>query len=404
MTISRERRRGHILFVIGCLNVGGAESQLVLLAEQLNLRGWRVEVFALDATGPLADRLHARGIQVIDGRYKSDRGSKIAKLAALGRAQLRLFLHIVRAKPEIVHSFLPLTNFLAAVNARLTFTPLVITSKRALGNHQDSSSVFKYLDRIANSLSHAVTSNSLAVALDTEQRDGYPASKIVVIPNGVDFARATSSRNRRERERKKLGLADSDIAIGKVANLIPYKGHFDLIEAFANVVRDDPRPKLFLIGQDRGIGDLLCTRIKELGLIDRIKLLGQRNDAPELLSAMDIGVIASHEEGFSNALLEMLAAGLPVIATNVGGNPEAVRDLEGAMLVPPKNAPEMAKAILRTIEKLDAGTLRLESHLVIKRFSISRMVTSHEDLYLMGPMVIEDRTARDGVPDRAGEL
>ena len=169
-----------------------------------------------------------------------------------------------------------------------------------------------------------VTANSRAVAADTQLRDGYDASRIIVIPNGLDFEGIDDMQEHRNEVRQELGLQASDVAVVCVANLMPYKGHKELIDAFARVASADDRLKLFLIGDDRGIAADLSGQALGLGMSDRIMFLGGRSDVPRLLSAMDIGTLPSHEEGFSNALLEKLAAGLPVAATNVGGNPEAL--------------------------------------------------------------------------------
>ena len=193
--------------------------------------------------------------------------------------------------------------------------------------HQDRHPAWKQLDRIANAWSDVITANSRAVAGDTEARDGYDASRIIVIPNGVDFTGIDEACGHRDEARNRLGLSKTDIAIAMVANLIPYKGHRELIEAFARIAADDHRLKLFLIGEDRGIAGDLIRDARRLGVESRIILMGQRNDVPTLLSAMDVGVMSSHEEGFSNALLEKLAVGLPVVATNVGGNPEALETM-----------------------------------------------------------------------------
>lgn len=375
-----------ILFIIGTLDVGGAEQQLAMLAEQLALRNWRVELFAVELKGPLVDVLRSAGVHLHNGGYQFSDNSRARKLLGLVRAQFRLFTILLKNRPAIVHAFLPLTNFMGAVAGRAAFIPLVITSKRALSTHQDRHPKLAWMDRVANALSHNITANSRAVAKDVVKRDGYPAEKIEVIANGLDFSKFDIADSQREQMRKELVLKPNDVAIGFVANLIPYKGHAELIAAFANINKNHPQVKLFLIGEDRGIDDDLQTQIQSLKLKDKISLLGRRSDIPDVLSAMDIGVMASHEEGFSNALLEKLATGLPVVATDVGGNAEALEGMAECHLVKPNDAEDLAQGIERLIVNLaHAKTAKNERRALIReRYSISTMVDAYENLYCDG--------------------
>ncbi|MDB5583303.1 MAG: glycosyltransferase [Bradyrhizobium sp.] len=376
--------RGRVLFVLGSLAVGGTETQLALLSEGLIRRGWAVEIFLLEKSGALIERLERAGVQVSDGGYATGPGAKIGKLASVIGCELRLVWRALRSRPDVMHGFLPLANFMSALAARLTFIPLLVTSKRALGNHQERLKVWKRLDRTANALSNVITANSQAVASDTEARDGYDASRIVVIPNGLDFSRLDAAAGHRDEARNDLGLAKSDIAVVMVANLIPYKGHLDLIEAFARVAPGDPRLKLFLIGQDRGVAETLINRAAELGVTDSINLLGSRDDVPRLLSAMDIGVLSSHEEGFSNALLEKLAAGLPVVATDAGGNREALTGMPDCVLVRPHDADDLARGLREVIGSLGADdrNRKVRQRSIHERYSVDAMVDAYERIYL----------------------
>jgi glycosyltransferase involved in cell wall biosynthesis len=372
---------GRILLVLGTLVVGGTESQVTLLAERLSRRGWVIEVFALEKAGPLVERLESAGIPVSDGGYR--RQPKMSRLVSLIGCELRLLWRIARTRPDVVHAFLPLTNFMGAVTGRIALVPFVITSRRALGRHQERRPGARWLDRAANACSDVVTANSRAVANDTELRDGYDASRVVVIPNGLDFARLDDGQRHRDGMRKQLGLSSSDIAIVMVANLIQYKGHRELVEAFGRVAPGNSHLRLFLIGQDYGLAEGLISDARRLGVADRVDLLGQRNDVPMLLSAMDLGVMSSHEEGSSNALLEKLAVGLPVVATNVGGNPEALQDMPGCVLVRSEDAGDLARGLAEAIGRhgVDDQDRNIRRNLVRERYSVDAMVNAYERLY-----------------------
>ncbi len=383
MTENNAADRGRVFLVVGSMEFGGAEGQVAMLAERLKARGWVVDVFLLHKSGTLVEQLERAGVLVGDGGYSSE-GSKILKLIGICRCQTRLIWRIRQSRPDIVHGFLPITSFMSAAAARLNFVPKVIISKRSLAGHQDREPKFKWLDRVTNALANVVTANSLAVARDTEARDGYDASRIAVVYNGVDFERLDKSRHCRQETRDGLGLSGGDIAIVMVANLIPYKGHAELIEAFGSVAVRDPRLKLFLIGRDDGIGRALVESADRLGVSDKVSLMGPRGDVPRLLSAMDLGVLASHEEGFSNALLEKLAAGLPVVATDVGGNPEALKGMPDCILVRPHNAVDLARGLSDAIGRLgtDEQNRKIRQDFVRERYSVDAMVDAYERLYL----------------------
>jgi len=168
-----------------------------------------------------------------------------------------------------------------------------------------------------------------------------------------------------------------------VANLIPYKGHAELIRAAKQVITTIPESRFLLVGEDRGILKDLENQVNAMGISERVMFLGQRNDIPQLLAASDLSVLASHEEGFSNVVLESMAAGLPVIATDVGGNREAVLDGVTGWLVPPGDPAAMAEKIILTLRDLsvakiqgDRGRMRVK-----QQFTVEQMVDAHLKLY-----------------------
>ncbi|RWA88184.1 MAG: glycosyltransferase [Mesorhizobium sp.] len=403
-TLAKMRRRG-VLFVIGQLDLGGTESQLVMLAKELKRRGWRVEVFSLSKGGVLAEPLSRAGVNLVYGLHRQNPAPAAAASAkviepsvapktrpsvkamlVLSAAVASLVARIALSRPTAVHALLPLTNFLGAVAGRIAFARLVITSRRGLGNHQERWPRLKRMDRIANRLSHVVVANSHAVAADMAARDDYDVHAVKVIPNGLDLSRFDDIENSRAETRLKLGLSPDEIGIVIVANLIPYKGHRDLIQAFALASPRHSGLRLFMAGQDRGIREALLDEAARLGVGSKVQALGSRTDVPALLAGMDIGVIASHEEGFCNALMEKLAAGLPVVATNVGGNPEAVSGMPGCVLVEARDPADLARGLLAVLDRMPeplAGR-KFRQQTMRQRYSIAAMVDDYERLYLAG--------------------
>jgi glycosyltransferase involved in cell wall biosynthesis len=406
LTARVRRTRRSVLFVIGTLDLGGTESQLVLLAKELKKRGWQVEVFALSSGGVLAQTLDRAGIRILYGLHrpnpspasptsakaevKSSATPKtrpsVKAMLVLGAAVTSLVVRIALTRPRVVHTFLPLTNFLGALAGRFALAPRVITSRRGLGNHQERWPRLKRMDRIANRFSHVVVANSHAVAADMATRDGYDIDRVRVIANGLDLSRFDVIGQSRDDIRRRLGLEPEDVGIVIVANLIPYKGHSDLIDAFARASQSRPELRLFIAGQDRGIGPALMEQAQRLGVGSAVRLLGVQDDVPGLLAGMDIGVIASHEEGFCNALMEKLTAGLPVVATNVGGNPEAVSGMPGCVLVEPRDPADLARGLLAVVQRLPEQTADQEyrQRVMRERYSIEAMVDAYERLYLAG--------------------
>ncbi len=382
MVAAQDKNIKQILFVIGSLDKGGAESQLALLATELIKQDIDVTVFCTESGGVLHDTIDSSGGRIVSGKFEKNSSRLKKKIMLLG-AFWRLACFVCKYRPDVLHAYLPLTNFLGAIAGRLGGIRLVITARRALGKHQDRYPLWKPFDRIANCLSDLVIVNSKAVADDTIRRDGIDPQKIVLIYNGIHAGMFKPDRKRRQNMRTALHLAPKVIAIISVANLIPYKGHAELIVAFADLNKKYSNTKLFLAGEDRGIGDALKQQSIDLGVENHVIFLGRHDDVPSLLSGMDVAVQASHEEGFSNAVLEYLAAGLPLVATNVGGNPEAIDGMPGCFLCPPKNSAILQERLEMVIaglpEREDIRNKRLG--LIGDRFSVDAMVNSYLAVY-----------------------
>lgn len=372
---------GPVVYVIGSLGRGGAELQLLMLMRGLSGTEFQPVLFVLEEGGPLHDDLVAAGIPVIGGRYDS-RAPKLVKVAQLLRAFNRLFSLLRRSSAQVVHGFLPLANFFAAVAGRLAGTPLVVTSRRALNTHQARVPGWRYADQLASRLSDVVTANACAVRDDTLLREGGDPGKVRVIYNGLYAERFASAARCRDLYRNNLGIRKDEIVLIAVANLIPYKGHAEIIDALSLI---SPREhlRLLVVGEDRGIGGQLKERASEKRVDSMIEWLGPRRDIPELLAAADVYISASHEEGFSNSLLEALAAGKAIVATRVGGNPEMLQGGQLGILVQARDAVALAAGIetlLRNPElRCTLGALAAAE--AVRCYRPERMVKQYLSLY-----------------------
>jgi len=370
-----------IVHVIPDLDIGGAEAQMVTLISRLQGSSHSCHVFTLQPGGPLCSKLNSLGVSIYS--YKLKKRDLLRAPWKIIFAELKLIKIIRYLRPHVVHSFLPLVTFMGALAGRMAEVPLVITSRRALGKHQERYILLRPFDLLANRLSHRVTVNSMAVWEDTIERDHIDPKKLVLIYNGVDPQTFDSASPFRKEVRKKLGITPQKNVIIVVANLILYKGHIDLLEAARKVLKHIPKTLFLLVGEDRGIGENLKRISIDLGIGEKVRFLGLRNDIHQLLAASDLSVLSSHEEGFSNVILESMAAGLPIVATNVGGNSEAVVNGVTGWLVPPKNPDAMAEKIVDLLHDPQKARSwgKQGRKRVNKKFTIERMVQEHIKLY-----------------------
>lgn len=371
-----------IIFVIGSLEIGGAEMQLVLLLSQLRALNYQCHLFVLESTGPLRDFVSSLGVEICDGGYSSLKPF-VQRIAFMLLAQFRLWRLLFEIKPNVVQTFLPLTNFMGSLAARLAGIPLIITSFRAMGTHQDRHFGWRLFDIAAVRLSHRIVVNSNAVLKDTIKRNHANPSKMVLIYNAIEFFRFESSNYKKQKARKELGIKCDNKTVIVIANLIPYKGHADFLEAAQIVIKHIPNAIFLIVGEDRGIGEKLRKKASDLRINGSVKFLGRRHDIPWLLASSELSVLPSHEEGFSNTILESMAAGLPVVATNVGGNPEAVIDGKTGWLVPPKNPMVMAEKIIDLLSNPErAKSWGEQGRKRAKEFfTIEKMVEGYLELY-----------------------
>jgi len=342
-------------------------------------------LFAFDKNGPLYDEATSAGIAITDGGYDTF-ASRPLKILMLIRTFFRLWRLLRESRADVVHGFLPLANLFSAVAGKLAGTRLVITSRRALNTHQERILGWRYADKLSTRLSDVVVSNSKAVMEDTLHREGGDAARFRVIYNGLDVQRFSNATAWRKQMRADLHLEEKQVVLIIVANLIPYKGHVELVDAVAQLLRNYHEVRLLVVGEDRGISGELKKRADVLGVSSVVQWLGLRHDIPELLAAADIYVSASHEEGFSNALLEAMAASKAVVATRVGGNVEMLEEGALGLLVAPQNPSALADAIGSLLQhpeiRADFGA-RAARH-VAESYSPGRMRDQYLEIYRSG--------------------
>jgi glycosyltransferase involved in cell wall biosynthesis len=237
-------------------------------------------------------------------------------------------------------------------------------------------------ERLLHRRTVGLIGNSQAV-VDELAAEAADPKKLALIHNGIEVPPPATAADRL-RLRQALDVGENALVIVVLANLIPYKGHRDLIDALGRAKDNMPEPwRVLAIGRDEGVGEDLKRRAEVSGIAANMVWLGEQAAPERLLAAGDIFVLPSHEEGFSNALLEAMAAKLAVIATAIGGNLDAIVDGESGILVPPRDPPALAVALKRL-----AGDPALRRRLgeaartrVEERFSLERCVARYDRLY-----------------------
>jgi glycosyltransferase involved in cell wall biosynthesis len=304
--------------------------------------------------------------------------------SASGR--VRTVLHLAAAlrthSPDLLHTHLPAAHIIGSLAS--FFSPPItrIMSRRGLPTYRARRPLAGVFERALHHFTDFHLANSRAVAR-TLSAEGVHRERIGIIANGVEIP-MESDHASRSLARSELSLSEGCLVFLSVANLIPYKGHKDLLHAFAQIKSSLPKPwRLICTGRDDGIGQGLKSLSKELGLGGHVVFTGEIADLTSYYQAADILLLASHEEGFSNAVLESMAHGLPVVATDVGGNSEAIIQGADGILVPPVNPEKLGEAICAlandaTKREQIGKAARLSAE---TRFSMPTCVSSYRKFY-----------------------
>ncbi len=369
-----QRRKINILHVVNGFAIGGAEKKLLDLVRCTDKGKYRIMVCSVGQGGPLQKEFEKLNVKVIvfRKRFAFD-FSLVFKVARL----------IHEERIDIVQTTLLYADLIGALAAKMARVPVVISWETVSHGANDCLRV-----NLRHKLGYRVAMKFVKriVAVSDETRDsiienrGVQPAKLLTIHYGVDLAKyngANGSKNRKE-----LGISDFAPVIGSVARLEEVKGHKYFIQAIPKLIKRFPNMKCVLIG-DGSLRKNLEMQVEELNLKSNFHFLGFRDDVQAWLNAMDIFVLPSISEGLPNVVLEAMACKKPVIATAVGGIPEAVIDGVTGSLVPPQDSNAIAQAISELLgnrklaeEMGSKGRLRMEG-----KFSLEREVSEFEKLY-----------------------
>ena len=362
-----------LFLMVNTFETGGSERQFSVLAQSISAPPFHLHLGCIGHRGPLASRF--------PGVPQFPLGGSLYGWKSL-RARIGLARHLRANDVQVAHAFDFYTNLVLTPAARLARVPVVIGSHRQLGDllrpaqFRAQAAAFRWCD--------AIVCNSRAAA-DRLASAGIAREKLAVIGNalpGEVFEAVAPALPRRE------GL----LRVGMVARMNhAYKNHAGFLRIAAEIYKQMPEVEFVLAG-DGPLRPELEKQAAELGLMPGgrssssnggVTFLGDRQDIPAILASLDVAVLTSDSESLSNVVLEAMAARLPVVAYNVGGNAELVNDQRGA-LIPAGNEGEFAAAVLRL---LSDGSLRRQQgengrRFVEENFSLDRVLQRYEDLYL----------------------
>jgi glycosyltransferase involved in cell wall biosynthesis len=352
-----------ILHVEGGRNFYGGAHQILLLMEGLKARG--IENALACRTGSDLAKVAAPLSEVHAIRMEGDLDVGLIR---------RLYQVIRLSRPDVVHLHSRIgADVMGGIAGRLAGVP-VIHSRRQDNPESRMAVALKYRlhDRVI-AISEAIGHILLS--------EGLPASKLRCVQDAVEITPRVDHPDQAW-FRKNFAIPEGAHALGVVAQLIERKGHSVLIDAMAKILAQFPETRVFFFGKGP-LDDALNAAIRERGLEHRVHLAGFRNDLERVLPCLDLVVHPAHREGMGVSLLQASLAEVPIVATAVGGIPEAVKDGVTGVLVPPKDPDRLAAAILGLLEDPErrrqlgkAGRQWVENG-----FSADRMVEGNLSVY-----------------------
>lgn len=383
-------RRPRVVHLITRLELGGAQQNTLYCVERHDRRRFEVGLWA--GAGGILD-VQARAIRDADVRLLPWFAHAIDPV---GDAAATVRLARALTDVDLLHTHSSKAGIVGRAAARAAGVRCVVHTVHGWSFNEFQSPLRRRAFIELERASARLTDRIVCVSEADRERGlgagiGVP-TQYRVVRSGIDPTLYLARTGARERVRSALGFAPADVVVGSVANFKPQKAPLDFVEAARLARAGDPRLKFFLAGDGEMRAQVIAA-IDAAGLRDHVRLLGWRQDVPDLLAAMDVFLLTSLFEGLPRAVLQAMAAGVPVVVTDTGGTSEVVSDGETGFLIPTGDAAAAAAAVLRLATDESrrrqlgvAGRLRLGAE-----FDIRRMVLDLEDLY--GELLDERRDA-----------
>jgi glycosyltransferase involved in cell wall biosynthesis len=366
--------------VITDLDTGGAESMLHKLVERMDRNKFDIRVVSLTENGSIGEKIEALGIPVVALYMKKGRPPSPASLS-------RFRQEIKNNRPTVIQTWMYHADLIGGVVGALARVPVVWNIRHSnLVPGMDKKSTI-WSRRWCAILSRWIPVKIVCCAESAAQIHasiGYCSKKLIVIPNGFDTQRFRPDQEAVHLLRRELKIREDAILLGMVARHSPQKDHENFLQA-ARILSSRCAAHFVLCGKGMDWDNpSIADKIKELGLVSRFHLLGERRDMPQIYAALDVACLSSaFGEGFPNVIGEAMACAVPCVTTNVGDSASLVDD--GGLVVQPKNAHALADACWQLI-KPGSETKRLEMgrrarHQISTRFDIAGIVKQYQNLY-----------------------
>lgn len=366
-----------MLFPIAGLPLGGAEQQLLELVSGLNKSKFRIIVLTLSRGGPLEPEFKkVPGVRLIGLKRKGMSGLLIL---------LKIWTIIRRMKVDLVQPFITPAIFYSILPALICRTPVKIVTERSGPGRKKGTPLRYRAYLLAEDFLTRFTDWSIANSEAGKQyliERGIDPLRVKVIYNGINFHRLNAADEKVCEIRQKLGVPPTGKVVGMMATMFPVKNHDTFLRAAVRICHVIPDTRFALVGSGP-LRSHLESLVYDLGLESKVIFFGDQRDVGAYLAAFDIAVLTSDTEGCSNFLLEAMALGKPVVATDVGGNRELVLHGRTGLLVPPRNAEELADAVIALIRDEAAAQSmgRRAKDWAITQFALENMVRQYESLY-----------------------
>jgi len=335
-----------VVYVIGSLGKGGAEYQLYELIRHLDRKRFTPSVVSLSSGGHWAEPLRELGVDVIE----------IPKRRRMEIARLRKLRDVMRQlRPTILHTVLWSGNVYGRLATIGLGIPIVIAAERnVIRRPAWQRALERGLDRVTT----LYLTNADAIVEELAGHGGLPRSKMRVVANGIDLSRLPPFTTDRREARRRLGWPADRRLVSQVGRLEAQKDYPTFVRAMAEIAPRFPDVDFLIVG-DGSARSAIEDLVRELGLLGRVRLLGLRHDVPEILAATDVLVLASRWEGLPNVVIEGMATGAAVVATDVGGARMLLRD--GAGRLAPVGATAAIAAEVEDLLGDDAARVELVS-------------------------------------------
>lgn len=369
-----------IVFLITSLEYGGAQTQLIPLAFELKKLGWAILVVSMRTPEAFIEDLNQADISVAS--------LDMPKGIPDPRAILKLARILRNFKPQILNSHMFHANLLARITRLLVKVPVLISTahnvneKSSAQDQLDKASWFEIAYRLTDPLSNLTTTICQAGVDRYVHVKAVPQDKILFIPNSVDTRRFYPDRSVRQGVRNSLGIENQFcwLAIGR---LELQKDYPTMLSAFSILVNQYPDTQLLICGTGSLQNDIE-ELVYSLQLERNVKLLGVRKDIPQLMNAVDGYVMSSAWEGMPIVLLEASATGLPIVSTDVGGNPEVVIHGQNGFLVQPHDDRALASQMVKLMALTPTQYKNMSQsgvNLILNNHQLNKLSNQWNDLY-----------------------